>query len=158
MDTDPAWFENPFMWGRSWCRPHQGKLLATYFGPWGINVTGDLRIMSGIPYAAVISTSYIPAEDRPYRPSGYPELLLEQRGSRNQPVSWNLNFRLAKAFTIGASKLELRFDMFNALNAQYYYNAYTQPYAKYPDGTSAFGKPTSLFPPRNSKIGVSWTF
>jgi hypothetical protein len=158
FDTDPAWYDNPLMWGREWCRPHQGKLLATYFGPWGLNVTGDLRIMSGMPYAATASTSYIPADERPYRPTGYPTLFLEERGIRNLPVSWNLNFRVAKAFKIGASQLELRFDMFNALNAEYYYRVYTTPYSKYPDGTSSFGKPTSLFPPRNSKIGVSWTF
>ncbi len=158
MDTDPAYTENPFMWGRSWCRPHQGKILATYFGPLGINMTGDLRIMSGIPFAAQASTGYIPADLRPYRPTGYPELLLETRGSRNLPVSWNLNFRFAKAFKIGSSHLELRLDVFNVFNAQYYYGVNTNPGAKYSDGTSSFGKPTSLFPPRNAKIGFSWGF
>ena len=158
MDTDPAYFENPLMWGRGWCRPHQGKVMTTYFGPWGINMTADLQIMSGMPWAAMASSSFIPVDLRPSRPTGYPELLLEPRGSRDLPVSWNLNFRFAKAFKIGVSKLELRLDVLNALNAEYYYRVSTSPAALYSDGTSAFGKPTSLFPPRNSKISVAWSF
>jgi len=158
MDTDPAYIENPLMWGRQWMREHQGKIMTTYFGPWGINATADLRVMSGFPYHAMISTSDIPKADRPYRGTGYPEVLLEQRGIRNQPLSWNLNFRIAKAFKIRGSQLEFQFDLFNALNAEYYYHVYQQPYAKYPDGTSAFGKPRSLFPPRNGRVGFTWKF
>jgi hypothetical protein len=158
LDTDPAYINNPLMYGRQWTRPHQGKILTTYFGPFGINATVDLRMMSGIAWQALVSSSAIPAAQRPYRGTGYPEILLEQRGIRNQPVSWNLNFRLAKSFKIRNTFLEFRADMFNALNAQYYYNVYTNPSVVYSDGTSAFGKPNSLFPPRNTKIGFTWKF
>jgi len=146
------------MFGRQWMRQHQGKVMTTYFGPWGINLTADLRVMSGLPYHAMISTSDIPSAQRPYRPTGYAEVLLEKRGVRNQPVSWNLNFRAAKAFNIKGSQLEFQFDVFNALNAEYYYHVYQQPYATYSDGSSAFGKPRSLFPPRNARIGFTWRF
>jgi outer membrane receptor protein involved in Fe transport len=132
--------------------------LTTYFGPAGINMTVDLRVMSGVAWQALISTSAIPAADRPYRGTGYPEVLLEQRGIRNNPVSWNLNFRIAKAFKIGSSQLELRLDVFNLLNAEYYYNVNTNPTYTYADGASSFGKPSSLFPPRNAKIGFTWKF
>lgn len=158
MDTDPAYINNPLMYGREWTRPHQAKILTTYFGPAGINVTVDIRMMSGLAWQALISSSAIPSALRPYRGTGYPEIFLEQRGIRNQPVSWNLNFRIAKAFKIGSTQLELRLDLFNALNAEYYYSVYTTPYATYSDGASAFGKPTSLFPPRNAKIGFTWKF
>ncbi len=110
------------------------------------------------PYAAIGSAGFIPADLRPSHPNGYPELLSEPRGSRDLPVSWNLNFRFAKAFRISGSRLELRLDVINALNAQYYYGVYTQPYATYGDGTSASGKPSSLFPPKNSKISLAWRF
>jgi hypothetical protein len=114
--------------------------------------------MSGIAWNARISRSAVDSAYRPYRATGYPEINLEKRGVRGQPVSWNLNFRIAKAFKIKTTQLEFQFDLFNALNAQYYYHVNMTPYAKYSDGSSAFGKPTGLFPPRNGRIGLTFRF
>jgi len=158
MDTDPAYIDNPLQWGRQWSREHQGKIMTTWFAPLGINLTADLRLMSGIAWNARIGTSAIPSAVRPYRGTGYPEINLEQRGVRGQPVSWNLNFRIGKAFKIKTTQIELQFDLFNALNAQYYYHVNMTPYATYSDGSSAFGKPSSLFPPRNGRIGLTFRF
>jgi hypothetical protein len=158
VDTDPQYFQNPLQWGRQWMHAHQLKLITTYFGPWGINLSGDFHLMSGQPWAPEISPYNIPAESRPFRSIGSPSILLEQRGSHGSPLSAIMNLRIGKAFKIRASTLEFQFDIFNAFNGKYYYRVITQPWRVYQDGTSAYGQPSSLFSPRNSRINIAWRF
>ncbi|MGD0625023.1 MAG: TonB-dependent receptor [Thermodesulfobacteriota bacterium] len=158
VDTDPQYYSNPLQWGRSWMHEHQFKLVTTYFGPWGINLSGDFRVMSGQPWAPEISASYIPRADRPYRSIGSPSILLEQRGSHNSPMSAIMNVRIGKVFKLRGTTLNLAFDIFNALNGEYYYRVNTQPFKKYSDGTSAYGQPSTLFPGRNSRFNIIWSF
>ena len=159
MDTDPQYYNDPNMWGRQWMHEHQFKLITTYFGPWGITISGDARVMSGQPWAPEISTGYIPAQDRPYRSiGGTSTIFLEPRGSHGAPMAAMLNLRVGKIFKISGTQLEVQFDTFNALNAKYYYRTVTNPWAKYPNGESAYGKPSSLFPPRSSRVSFVWRF
>jgi hypothetical protein len=97
VDTDPQYYQNPLQWGLQWMHQHQFKLITTYFGPWGINLSGDFHVMSGQPWAPEISAYNIPAADRPYRSIGSPSILLEQRGSHSAPLSAIMNLRSAKS-------------------------------------------------------------
>jgi hypothetical protein len=134
-------------------------LITTYFGPWGLNLSGDFHVMSGQPWAPEVSAYYIPAQFRPYRSiGGNSTILLEQRGSHSAPLSAIMNLRVGKVFRIRGTDLELQFDIFNALNGKYYYRTITNPWAVYTDGTSAYGQPSSLFPPRNSRLNITWRF
>jgi hypothetical protein len=158
VDTDPEYYANPFQWGRSWSHEHQFKLVATYFGPWGLNLSGDFRVMSGQPWAPEIASYYIPAADRPYRSLGSPSILLEQRGSHNSPMSAIMNVRIGKVFKLRGTTLELELDCFNAINGEYYYRVITTPWSTYSDGSSAYGKPSGIFPGRNSRFNIIWSF
>jgi hypothetical protein len=158
VDTDPQYYQNPLQWGRQWMHEHQFKLITTYFGPWGLNLSGDFHVMSGQPWAPEISSYYIPAQFRPYRSIGSPTILLEQRGSHSAPLSAIMNLRVGKVFKIRGTDLEFQFDIFNALNGKYYYRTISTPWSVYSDGTSAYGQPSSLFAPRNSRINITWRF
>jgi outer membrane receptor protein involved in Fe transport len=161
MDRDPYYLENPLHWGRQYDREHQFKLLVSYFGPWGIHLSGNFQALSGIPWQAEVSSYYLGISRSPRSGTVWPHsfnVLLEPRGSRRTPFNWNFDLRLAKAFNIKGTHLELQIDIFNLFNNDYYSYVYTSPIDVYLDGTPAFGLPTRLNPPRHVRFGVSWRF
>ena len=155
FDTDPQYFNNPLMYGPVWERLHQIKLLTSYFGPWGLNFSADFRIMSALKWETQVNSRYAQVS----RSYGRITLFLDPRGSHNSPASYTLNFRVAKLVKIRASQLEFQFDVFNLFNSDYYYRVGTSPIGVYsPSGISNYGQPTSLFPPRTARIGLTWRF
>jgi len=161
MDNDPYYSRNSLQWGRQWDREHQFKLLVSYFGPWGILLSGNFQVLSGLPWQAEASSYDVGI----YRsPKGGEEwqhtfdILLEPRGSRRTPFNWNFDLRLAKVFYIKDTHFELQIDIFNVFNNDYYSSIYTRPNDVYLDGTSAFGMPLRLDPPRHIRFGVTWRF
>ncbi|MCX6570628.1 MAG: TonB-dependent receptor [Candidatus Aminicenantes bacterium] len=155
FDTDPQFSQNTFQYGPVWNRTHQIKLLTSYLGPWGLSLSADLRIMSALQWETQVSSRFADVA----RSYGWVTLFLDPRGSHRPPASYNLNLRVAKIFKIKTSQLELQADMFNLFNSDYYYRVGTTPYGVYsPSGISNYGKPTSLFPPRTSRIGLTWRF
>lgn len=155
FDTDPEYYKNPLQYGPVWERLHQIKLLMTYFGPWGLGFTADFRIMSALKWDTEVSSKFAQLS----RDYGYVTLFLDPRGSHEPPPSYTLNLRVAKSFKLRATHLELQFDVFNLFDSNYYYRVGTTPYGVYyPSGISSYGKPTSLFPPRTARIGLTWRF
>ena len=155
FDTDPQYYKNPLQYGYIWDRTHQIKLLTSYFGPWGLNFNADLRIMSALPWETQVNSRYANVS----RSYGRITLFLDKRGSHRPSASYTLNLRVAKEFKIKASQLELQFDVFNCFNSDYYYRVGLSPIGVYaPSGKSNYGKPTSLFPPRTARLGLTWRF
>ncbi len=153
-DTDPNYYQNSLRWGDlSWTREYQFKFLATAQLPLGFIVSADFRLMSGNHYNAWA----------PGYAVGLPMLssvFLEQRGAREYPWSKYLNMRASKFFMLGsASKLEVILDIFNVFNSDDGWYYFRWPYEVYPlSGESGWGNPHYLFPPRNLRFGVRWTF
>ena len=156
IDTNPNYTENPLVWGKlRYDRTWQFKLLGTYAFPFGIQVAGDLHILSGVAWNPTIGSSftglYFPQSDT---------LLLEKRGSETAPWTWFLNFRLSKQFKIGGSTaLEVLADVFNVFNKANTAYVATEPYALYPiSGEPAYGKAFALSNPINLRLGLRLGF
>ncbi len=74
-------------------------------------------------------------------------------GQARGPGSWNLNMTIAKSFTlIGAQKLQVRADVFNALNTKNW-NGPTLGI-----NSPEFGRITGAAPARSAQVGARWTF
>ena len=156
FDTDPFYFQNPYQYGPVWNRTHQVKLLTTYLGPWGLSLSADLRIMSALKWETQVSSRFASVP----RSYGWITLNLDPRGSNEPPASYTLNLRIAKTFKIKTTQLELQLDVFNLFNSDYYYRVGANPTGVYSGsgGISNYGKPTSLFPPRIARVGLTWRF
>jgi len=154
-DSNPNYSENPLEWGNlSWSRPYQFKLLATYLLPWGISISGDVRILSGNFFNPWIRSRTIGL-------GGNSRLtLIAQRGYWQHPSSKFFNLRLAKSFGIGDfSKIELIADILNVFNGDDGWWYYDYPWDVYPLAQEpAFGEPRFLIPPRNLRLGIRWIF
>ena len=154
-DSNPNYSENPLEWGNlSWSRPYQFKLLATYLLPWGISISGDVRILSGNFFNPWIRSRTIGL-------GGNSRVtLIAQRGHWQHPSSEFFNLRLAKSFGIGdSSKIELIADILNVFNGDDGWWYYDYPWDVYPLAQEpAFGEPRFLIPPRNLRLGIRWIF
>ncbi len=154
--TDPNFTQNPLMYGKlTYNRTFQFKVLASYFLPWGLAVSGDFRVLSGLNWQAEVPLLITGI----YRESFY-SVPLEERGSRQFPTTYFLNLRLLKSFSLGAgSRIELIADVLNLLNRGNAEGYYRDPSSRYPlSGESAFGKPSALSTPIQARLGVRWTF
>ena len=145
IDTNPNYTENPLVWGKlRYDRTWQFKVLGTYSLPFGIEVAGDLHVLSGVAWNPTIGTSFTGLN---FAQSD--TLLLEKRGSERSPWTWYLNFRLSKRFLLGkATSLEILADVFNAFNKANTAYVATEPYAIYPlSSEPAYGKAFALSNP-----------
>ncbi len=154
IDTDPEFFQNPYLWGREWDRQHQFKLMGTYLGPWGISLSGNMRVVSGLPWTPQISSSYTGI----FRSTGSFNILLEPKGSRRAPFQSNFDVRLAKLFKLAGTQFEVFADVFNLFNSASYEGLTEKVTSKYPEGISAFGQPWTLENPRYMRLGFNWRF
>ncbi len=151
---DPNYAGNQLLWGKlSFNRTWQFKLMGTYHAPLGINLSGNLHILSGLAWTTQINSSL----------TGYDlifsTLILEQRGCHEMPWSWSLDLRVSKDFRLGASKIELMADLLNVFNRDNATSVGVSPYSVYPiSGGSAYGKVFSLETPFQARFGVRWAF
>jgi hypothetical protein len=115
----------------SW-QPHVARIGATYNGPWNVLVSGTYAIQAG-PYTGPVVTR-IAAADPAFGPAS---VTLSNGRTVANPLSTTIRFvgptrgdgqiqtdplatvnlRVGKAFTFGTRKLEVAYDVFNALNA-----------------------------------------
>jgi outer membrane receptor protein involved in Fe transport len=115
----------------SW-QPHVVRVGATYNGPWGLLVSGTWSLQAG-PYTGPVVTR-IAAADPAFGPSS---VTLSNGRTVSNPLSGTirfvgptrsdgqietdplatLNLRVGKAFSVAGRKLEVAYDVFNALNA-----------------------------------------
>lgn len=96
---------------------HQLATHALYRLPWGIEVSGILRVRSGLPLNPVVGSDAngdTANTDRPYSAVGVPML---RNSFRNRAVV-NNDLRLMKSFRLGGERMRLQLsaEMFNLLN------------------------------------------
>jgi outer membrane receptor protein involved in Fe transport len=93
-------------------RPYTIRILGTYIFPYGISMSTNIQIMSGIPYAR-IATIYGLNQ-------GTQDVAVEARGDNNHrlPTAYMVDLNLEKTFRIGNRfSIQARFEMFNLLNS-----------------------------------------
>jgi hypothetical protein len=92
---------------------HQFKLQALWRGPWGINLSGYFRFLSGVRFTRSITASYLDLQLQNVDPTIY----AEQRGSSKLPDYKRLDLRLEKTLQLSNIKLAIFCDVFNVFNA-----------------------------------------
>ena len=122
------------------------KLNGSYRLPYDVNVaaTGDLR--QGYPFSQAINIA-----SRPNRAAAI-AVLLDPIGSKRFPNVATMDFRLDRAFKVGAVKLLPSFDMFNLFNANTVMGRRTNQNAA--NANQVFG----ILAPRIARIGMMVTF
>ena len=118
------------------------KVSGTVDAGWGLRVTPVLKVQSGAPYGRTITGAFN------YNASQI--LLAEPIGTRRQENVSVLDFRVEKQLRFGAkARAGLFFDLFNVANSNTNININWRSGA-------AFGKATTVIPPRIAKFGVKF--
>ena len=95
-------------------RPHQIKAYGTYDLPWGFQIGGYARWLSGNRYTRRVSSTYLDTQDIMNRDTSNNA---EERGSRGLPSQFLIDLRLSKYLQISDYTLQIYADMFNVFNA-----------------------------------------
>jgi hypothetical protein len=122
-------------------RPHVFRVMGSAdIRPVGVVVAANLQHFSGKPWAA---TTQINLQQLDHR------ILLEPRGSRRLSSQTLLDVRLSRRFTVAAARIDVLFDLLNALND-------TAEEALASDNlfSPTFGQPTLFVDPRRAMLGV----
>jgi hypothetical protein len=96
-------------------RRHQFKFTGLVKGPWGINLSGYFRYMSGRRRTRQISSDYLVN----YDPLNQLNTTInaEERGATSQPDIVQLDLRVEKAFKFRNVRFSVFADIFNVFNA-----------------------------------------
>jgi hypothetical protein len=119
------------------------KVNATYFAPWGINLSAYFDMRTGAFW-----TRYL----RVYGLNqGVRTVCAEPRGSRNLETGYSLDLRVEKQINIGRGRLHVAADIFNVFNADTITERYniTGPY---------FNDIDNLVYPRTLRLGIRYLF
>jgi hypothetical protein len=107
---------------------HQIKLHGTYEAPWGIQLSGALVMLSGLPlsdnYQAFVQETPRGAAGYRFFRTAYPQILtetfidvtIERPGTRRHPWQRSLDLSVVKRFGIGLGNLGFVADVFNVFN------------------------------------------
>jgi hypothetical protein len=126
-------------------RPHVARLMGSVELPrTGIVVAANFQHFSGKPWAESALVSLPQTGNQPSQ-----RILLEPRGSRRLSSQTLLDLRVSKAITIGVARLELLFDVLNALN-----DTAEEAVASDNGFSATFGQPTVFMDPRRAMLGV----
>lgn len=127
-------------------RRHQVKIQGMVKGPWGINVGGYFRYLSGQRYTRRVRSGDIGLN----LAQGTETIYAEERGSRGLPDLAILDLRLEKAFRIGQTTFAVFGDCFNVFND----NKATGVYSISSNPNIEFEKMQSIQDPRIFQIGA----
>jgi hypothetical protein len=121
------------------------KVMGTYKTFWDIYAGARYEHLSGAPLArdALFRTGL--------RQLSTVVVRMEPLGARRLPALNLLSLRAAKQFELRGNRLELQFDVHNALNAN---TARAMTVRSGPN----FGRITSILPPRIARVGMSYKF
>lgn len=125
-------------------RPHMLRVMSAVDLPrTGVVVAANLQHLSGKPWA---KTAFInPNEQRP--------VLIESRGSRRLSSQTLLDFRVSRAFGLGAlGRVELRLDVLNALNDTAEESIRTEVY-----NAATVGQANIFIDPRRAMLSLALT-
>ena len=121
-----------------------GRASGSYTFPADILVSAHFEHRSGIPFARTVSASggrQIPSIT----------VRVEPIGTRRTPNVNILDFRAEKSLGLGAQKIALRLNLYNALNVN------TMTSLNQLSGAS-FLSATGIVPPRTAEISVQYSF
>jgi hypothetical protein len=122
-------------------RPHMLRVMGALDVPrTGFVVAANLQYFTGKPWAATAQVSL---------PQGDQRILLEPRGSRRLSSQTLLDFRVSRTITLGATRVELLFDVLNALNDTAEEGLATDNLL-----SPTFGQPVAFVDPRRAMLGA----
>ncbi len=129
-------------------RRHQFKLTGTVKGPFGINLSGYFRYLTGLPYTRTVNSKDL---GLPFSET----IFAEPRGSRNLPDLRILDLRVEKEFKL-KEKMTFKvfadvFNLFNESKATGVVSRSSSPNLK-------FEEMTSIQDPRVFRLGAKFEF
>jgi hypothetical protein len=131
-------------------RRHQLKVTGLLRAPWGIDIGGYFRYLSGQRWTRAITSSYLGLEL-----NQLPETIkAENRGTNGYPAIVLLDLRVEKSFKLGHFQLKLFADVFNLLNA----NTVTQEYLDSSNPVLTYGEDLNIISPRVLRLGTRIEF
>lgn len=131
-------------------RRHQLKVTGLVKGPWGINIGGYFRWMSGRRWTRSVSSTYL---NVPLNQTSQ-SINAETRGSNGYPALKLLDLKVEKEFKIKNISLKLFADIFNVFND----NTVTGEYTNSSNPSRIFGEDTSIIDPRVVRFGARIEF
>jgi len=134
-------------------RRHQFKVTGLVKGPWGINVSGYFRYMSGRRRTRQISSDYVVNYD-PLNQANT-TINAEARGATSQPEIVLLDLRLEKAFKLGNVRFSVFADIFNIFNTNTT-TSYTTNNSSHP--TLDWQETDEIVDPRVVRLGAKLEF
>ncbi len=122
-------------------RPHMARVMSAVDVPrTGFVLAANLQHFSGKPWAATTQVSL---------PQGDQRILLEPRGSRRLSSQTLLDLRVSRTISLGATRVELLFDVLNALN-----DTAEEGLANDNLFSPTFGQPVAFVDPRRVMFGA----
>ena len=121
----------------------QYKALASYELPYGIGVSGSLRLNKGEPYGRSLNIGGLT--------QGSLTLSVEPQGTFFYDTVKLIDLRFSKSVGIGKGRLEGLFDVFNITNSSAVIGRNNQTGASY-------GNVLTTVNPRIARLGVRWAF
>ena len=121
----------------------QYKALASYELPYGIGVSGSVRVTKGEPYGRSLNIAGLT--------QGSLTLTVEPQGTFFYDTVKLVDLRFSKGVVVGRSRLEGLFDLFNITNSSAVLSTNNQT------GTS-YGAVLTTVNPRIARLGVRWSF
>jgi hypothetical protein len=121
----------------------QYKALASYELPYGIGVSGSVRVTKGEPYGRSLNIAGLT--------QGSLTLTVEPQGTFFYDTVKLIDLRFSKSLAIGMGRLEGLFDVFNVTNSGAILGRNNQT------GTS-YGAVLTTVNPRIARLGIRWSF
>jgi len=132
-------------------RRHMLQLNGYMEGPWGINVGGSFRMMSGQRYTRMLNTLNAGVVLNQVQEV----IMAEKKGSRGYPTQTILDLRLEKAFSLsGRTSFRIFADGFNILNA----NKAVEVQTESDSPVLQFNQVLAIMQPRIFRVGVKFEF
>lgn len=131
-------------------RRHQFKLQSSLKGPWGINLSGYFRYLSGQRYTREINSVDLEVDLN----QGDVTIYAEERGSRGLPDLYILDLRLEKMFRINTISFGFFADGFNIFNG----NRALEVETLSSNPLRPFGEMASIQDPRIIRLGAKFEF
>jgi hypothetical protein len=132
-------------------RRHMLQLNGYMEGPWGINVGGSFRMMSGQRYTRMLNTLNAGVVLNQVQEV----IMAEKKGSRGYPTQTILDLRLEKAFVVsGRTSFRIFADGFNILNA----NKAVEVQTESDSPVLQFNQVLAIMQPRIFRVGVKFEF
>lgn len=129
-------------------RRHRLRVLGYFDGPWGINITGRLHIMSGHRWTRTVSSDHLGVPLNQTAVSIY----AEKRGASGYPTQTLLDLTLLKRFKISNALIELYVEIFNVFNS----NTVSQEFTNSSNPVLLFGKDENIVDPRMIRLGFKF--